>query len=47
MFNFGAGAENVTHMKNWTLFYMVILSVGQHLSLWPDTETLSPDRARL
>ena len=26
---------------------MVLLSVGQHLSLWPAIETLSPDRGKL
>ena len=26
---------------------MVLLSVGQHLSLWPAIKTLSPDREKL
>ena len=26
---------------------MVLLSVGQHLSLWPAIKTLSPDRGKL
>ena len=26
---------------------MVLLSVGQHLSLWPAIKTLSPDRGEL
>ena len=26
---------------------MVLLSVGQHLSLWPANKTLSPDREKL
>ena len=28
-------------------FSMVLLSVGQHLSLWPAIKTLSPDREKL
>ena len=43
MFNFGTGIENVTQLKKGPCFIMVLLSVGQHLSLWPAIKTLSPD----
>ena len=45
MFNFGTGIENVTHLKK--SLSMVLLSVGQHLNLWPAIKTLSPDREEL
>ena len=47
MFIFGTGIENVTRLKRGPSFSMVLLSVGQHLSLWPAIKTLSPNREKL
>ena len=47
MFKIGTGMKNVTHLKIEPYFGMVLLSVGQHQSLWPAIKTLSPDREKL
>ena len=48
MFNIGTGIEYVTHLKKKNSYFsMVLLSVGQHKSLWPAIKTLSPDREKL
>ena len=39
MINFGAGVENVTQKMGLYSLY----GAFKHLSLWPETNTLSPD----
>ena len=47
MFNLGTLRRMSLTYKIVLYFSMVLLSVGQHLSLWPAIKTLSPDREKL